>query len=168
MRSLKFLYHQQCLFDFTHTLLSPSVLSTYSFNLLLPRHISLALSSLFYGSLLRHGCFAFSFYIYIYIGMFHFLFQYLKIVSAFFLQLMLLIIPFLDSQGLHIFGNAREDRVAVSLHIYSPPYTECFVFNPANGAKVLVPMRKKRERCFDAPPFLICAKCIRICFDHIY
>eukprot|EP01094_Clydonella_sp_ATCC50884_P020059 TRINITY_DN4070_c0_g1_i1.p1 TRINITY_DN4070_c0_g1~~TRINITY_DN4070_c0_g1_i1.p1 ORF type:complete len:789 (-),score=206.26 TRINITY_DN4070_c0_g1_i1:127-2493(-) len=33
-----------------------------------------------------------------------------------------------DAMGVHRMGNARSDGVAVSLHVYSPPYHECHVF----------------------------------------
>mmetsp|Transcript_127985 Transcript_127985/g.190673 ORF Transcript_127985/g.190673 Transcript_127985/m.190673 type:complete len:799 (-) Transcript_127985:48-2444(-) len=45
-----------------------------------------------------------------------------------------------DSYGVHKMGNANEDRVAISLHVYSPAYHECFIFdeNEATKKKVCI------------------------------
>jgi len=47
-----------------------------------------------------------------------------------------------DSWGYHKFGNARTDSIAVSLHIYSPPYSQCHVLEEATGAKEMVTIGK--------------------------
>lgn len=38
-----------------------------------------------------------------------------------------------DSLGLHRIENPSSEEVAVSLHIYSPPFSECLVFPPTGG-----------------------------------
>jgi len=43
-----------------------------------------------------------------------------------------------DSMGVHLMRNPSPDRGLVSLHIYSPPYTECFVYNPNTPEKQLM------------------------------
>lgn len=32
-------------------------------------------------------------------------------------------------------GNANDDKVAISLHIYSPAYHDCFIFDENSGEK---------------------------------
>ena len=39
-----------------------------------------------------------------------------------------------DSRGLHKFGNASASEPSVSLHIYSPPFDRCRVFDERSGA----------------------------------
>jgi hypothetical protein len=39
-----------------------------------------------------------------------------------------------DSIGLHQVGNTN-DKGAVSLHLYSPPYSKCYTFKPQTGEK---------------------------------
>eukprot|EP00471_Norrisiella_sphaerica_P006926 CAMPEP_0184488706 /NCGR_PEP_ID=MMETSP0113_2-20130426/13094_1 /TAXON_ID=91329 /ORGANISM="Norrisiella sphaerica, Strain BC52" /LENGTH=616 /DNA_ID=CAMNT_0026871669 /DNA_START=242 /DNA_END=2092 /DNA_ORIENTATION=+ len=43
-----------------------------------------------------------------------------------------------DSHGIHKMGNPRDDSPCVSLHIYSPPYTACNVFERVSGLRKLV------------------------------
>jgi len=45
-----------------------------------------------------------------------------------------------DSLGLHRIENPSADEVAVSLHIYSPPFRECLVFPPTGGSPKTAPM----------------------------
>lgn len=45
-----------------------------------------------------------------------------------------------DALGLHRIINPSNDEVAVSLHIYSPPFQECQVFPPTGGAPRIAPM----------------------------
>lgn len=45
-----------------------------------------------------------------------------------------------DSLGLHRIENPSSTEVAVSLHIYSPPFRECLVFPPTGGAPKTAPM----------------------------
>jgi hypothetical protein len=35
-------------------------------------------------------------------------------------------------------GNPNLDRVAISLHVYSPPYNQCHIFDPERPLKQLV------------------------------
>jgi len=41
-----------------------------------------------------------------------------------------------DSIGLHRVGNNSEEQPAVSLHVYSPPFQMCQIFNEKNGGKM--------------------------------
>lgn len=45
-----------------------------------------------------------------------------------------------DSLGLHRIENPSAEEVAVSLHIYSPPFRECLVFPPTGGIPKTAPM----------------------------
>lgn len=45
-----------------------------------------------------------------------------------------------DSLGLHRIENPSSTEVAVSLHIYSPPFRECLVFPPTGGTPKTAPM----------------------------
>lgn len=45
-----------------------------------------------------------------------------------------------DSLGLHRIINPSAEDVAISLHIYSPPFEECHVFPPTGGAPKTAPM----------------------------
>mmetsp|Transcript_4970 Transcript_4970/g.11703 ORF Transcript_4970/g.11703 Transcript_4970/m.11703 type:complete len:442 (+) Transcript_4970:1067-2392(+) len=45
-----------------------------------------------------------------------------------------------DSKGLHAIINPSSDQVAVSLHIYAPPFRECQIFSPVTGAPKSVSM----------------------------
>jgi len=40
-----------------------------------------------------------------------------------------------DSRGLHAMGNPDPDQVAVSMHVYAPPYILCSLFDPVTGAR---------------------------------
>ena len=40
-----------------------------------------------------------------------------------------------DSYGVHKMGNPNEDKVAISLHVYSPAYHECFIFGEHEPSK---------------------------------
>lgn len=46
-----------------------------------------------------------------------------------------------DSRGLHKMGNASQIAPSVSLHIYSPPFARCRVFDEATGATREVSLR---------------------------
>jgi len=43
-----------------------------------------------------------------------------------------------DSHGIHKMGNPRSDTPCVSLHIYSPPYSQCYVFDRVTSMRKLV------------------------------
>jgi len=45
-----------------------------------------------------------------------------------------------DSIGLHRVGNVSSERPAVSLHVYSPPFSSCQVFKEQSGHKMKCPM----------------------------
>jgi cysteine dioxygenase len=45
-----------------------------------------------------------------------------------------------DSIGLHKIGNPTEEK-SVTLHLYTPPYTECHCFCPKTGAVNVAPMK---------------------------
>lgn len=47
---------------------------------------------------------------------------------------------FLDSLGLHRVQNPSNVEGAVSLHIYSPPFDSCQIFDEATGKKRKCPM----------------------------
>mmetsp|Transcript_888 Transcript_888/g.1554 ORF Transcript_888/g.1554 Transcript_888/m.1554 type:complete len:684 (+) Transcript_888:114-2165(+) len=51
-----------------------------------------------------------------------------------------------DNYGVHKMGNPRTDIPCVSLHIYSPPYAACNVFDRITGARKLVPMGSIYDR----------------------
>eukprot|EP00439_Symbiodinium_sp_Y106_P069619 s1034_g12.t1 len=62
--------------------------------------------------------------------------------SAHFLQLLTLDeVSFMhDSLGLHQIENPSESDVAVSLHVYSPPFQECRIFPPTGAPPKTAPM----------------------------
>ncbi|GAB5371008.1 hypothetical protein AAMO2058_001542000 [Amorphochlora amoebiformis] len=43
-----------------------------------------------------------------------------------------------NSHGVHRMGNARSDTPCVSLHIYSPPYSQCNIYDRVTGESKLV------------------------------
>jgi len=43
-----------------------------------------------------------------------------------------------DSYGIHRMGNASQDTPCVSLHIYSPPFAACNIFDRVSGMRKLV------------------------------
>jgi hypothetical protein len=45
-----------------------------------------------------------------------------------------------DTKGLHTITNPSSTDVAVSLHIYSPPFRECNIFQPISGEPKTVSM----------------------------
>jgi len=45
-----------------------------------------------------------------------------------------------DTKGLHTITNPSSTEVAVSLHIYSPPFRECNIFQPISGEPKTVSM----------------------------
>jgi hypothetical protein len=45
-----------------------------------------------------------------------------------------------DAKGLHSITNPSSTEVAVSLHIYSPPFRECKIFQPLSGESKTVSM----------------------------
>lgn len=45
-----------------------------------------------------------------------------------------------DTKGLHTITNQSSTEVAVSLHIYSPPFRECNIFQPISGEAKTVSM----------------------------
>ena len=38
-----------------------------------------------------------------------------------------------DGRGVHAIINPSQDEVAVSLHIYAPPFRKCLIFQPTTG-----------------------------------
>jgi len=45
-----------------------------------------------------------------------------------------------DAVGLHRISNPSNTEVAVSLHVYSPPFTQCLIFPPTGGMPKVAPM----------------------------
>ena len=57
-------------------------------------------------------------------------------------------------------GNGNSDKVAVSLHVYSPPYHKCHLFDQSLGIKKEVSITTAYGTTF---PFM--KKCVRLfCF----
>jgi len=54
-----------------------------------------------------------------------------------------------DDKGLHRVSNPDGEEVAVSLHIYSPPFEDCLVFPPTGGAARRAPMVSINARCLN-------------------
>lgn len=45
-----------------------------------------------------------------------------------------------DTKGVHTIANPSSTEVAVSLHIYAPPFRECKIFQPLSGKPKTVSM----------------------------
>jgi len=45
-----------------------------------------------------------------------------------------------DAVGLHRISNPSTTEVAVSLHVYSPPFTQCLIFPPTGGMPKVAPI----------------------------
>jgi len=71
-----------------------------------------------------------------------------------------------DTQGVHAMGNPNPDQVAISLHIYAPPYMLCKLFNAlgevSEGSMYAAPMptnpteeEPTEEAVFDQKPLVL-------------